>query len=272
MTFSLAELMVAAGSRVFDNDGEVLATGIGLLPRLAASVAMRSGNPELLMTDSQSFVLSSPNAVSGSKTHAGQANENWMGFSRVFDNVWSGARHALVGPSQIDRFGQSNISALGGSYDAPKVQLLGVRGFPGNSICHANSFFVPKHSRRVFVEGECDVVCSIGYNVDRLPRGYELSDIDIRQVITDLCVMDFKGPHFQPRVTSLHPGVTLEEVRDNTAFELAVMDGLSETSAPTAAQLSLMAELDPENLRAKQLKDNPPGIRAVSADSEQKES
>lgn len=260
--------MVSAASRVFDDDGEVLATGIGLLPRLAASVAMRSSNPDLLMTDSQSFVLSSPNPVSGLKTHAGQANENWMGFARIFDNVWSGARHALVGPSQIDRFGQSNISALGGSYDAPKVQLLGVRGFPGNSISHANSFFVPKHSRRVFVDGECDVVCSIGYNPDRLPKGYARSDIDVRQVITDLCVMDFKAEGFQPRVTSLHPGVTLEEVRDNTGFELAVIDNLSETPAPSAAQLSLMAELDPENLRAKQLKDNPPGVRAVSADGE----
>ena len=268
MTFSLAELMVSAASRVFDDDGEVLATGIGLLPRLAASVAMRSSNPDLLMTDSQSFVLSSPNPVSGLKTHAGQANENWMGFSRVFDNVWSGARHALVGPSQIDRFGQSNISALGGRYDAPKVQLLGVRGFPGNSISHANSFFVPKHSRRVFVEGECDVVCSIGYNPDRLPRGYAFSDIDVRQVITDLCVMDFKAEGCHPRVTSLHPGVTLEEVRDNTGFELAVIDHLSETPAPSSAQLSLMAELDPENLRAKQLKENPPGVRAVPADAE----
>ena len=45
MTFSLAELMVCAASRSFDNDGEVLATGIGLLPRLAASLAMRTTNP-----------------------------------------------------------------------------------------------------------------------------------------------------------------------------------------------------------------------------------
>ena len=46
MGFTLAELMVSAASRVFDNDGEVLATGIGLLPRLAASVAMRTSNPD----------------------------------------------------------------------------------------------------------------------------------------------------------------------------------------------------------------------------------
>ena len=271
MAFTLAELMVSAASRVFDNDGEVLATGIGLLPRLAASLAMRTSNPDLMMTDSQAFVLPSPNPVSGLNTHAGQANQNWMGFSRVFDNVWSGARHALVSPSQIDCFGQSNISALGGTYDAPKVQLLGVRGFPGNSIRHANSFFVPKHSRRVFVEGECDVVCSIGYNPDRLPTGYESSDIDIRQVITDLCVMDFQGPGFQARVRSLHSGVTLEEVRDNTGFELSVIDGLPATAAPTEAQLTIMCELDPENSRAKQLKDNPPGIRHTSDGPQNKE-
>lgn len=267
MSFTLAELMVCAASRTFENDGEVLATGIGLLPRLAASLAMRSCNTDLMMTDSQSYMLSSPNPVSGLESHAGQANENWMGFARIFDNVWSGRRHALVGPSQIDRFGQTNISALGGSYQQPKVQLLGVRGFPGNSISHANSFFVPKHSRRVFVEGECDVVCSIGYNPDRLPRGYRLSDVDIRRVITDLCVMDFGGPNYQMRVLSVHPGVTLDEVRDNTGFDLAVVDSLHDTAGPTDEQLQIIAELDPKNARARQLKDNPPGVRPAAEET-----
>ena len=267
MTFSLAELMVSAASRVFDDDGEVLATGIGLLPRLAASLAMKTSNPGMMMTDSQSFMLSSPNPVSGMSSHEGQANENWMGFARIFDNVWSGARHALVGPSQIDRFGQTNIAALGGTYEAPKVQLLGVRGFPGNSISHANSFFVPKHSKRVFIEGECDVVCSIGYNPDRLPKGMSLDDIDIRQVITDLCVMDFNGANRQMRVISLHPGVSIDEVRDNTAFDVAVSEQLTTTEAPTEAQLAVIAELDPLNFRAKQLKDNPPGVRAAGAEA-----
>ncbi len=263
MSFTLAELMVCAASRVFDRDGEVLATGIGLLPRLAASLAMRTTNPDLMMTDSQSFMLSSPNPVSGMADHSAQANENWMGFSRIFDNVWSGHRHALVGPSQIDRFGQTNISALGGSYQAPKVQLLGVRGFPGNSISHANSFFVPRHTTRTFVSGECDVVCSIGYNPERLPRGYQLGDIDIRQVVTDLCVMDFCGPDHQMRVVSLHPGVSLDEVLDNTGFELAVAEDLGVTPAPTEEQLAVIAELDPKDLRSRQLKGNPPGTRDV---------
>lgn len=259
--FTLAELMTVAASHAFDHDGEVLATGIGVLPRLAASLAMLTSNPDLMMTDSQSYVLSRPNPISGLVDHAGQANECWMGFSRIFDNVYSGKRHAMVGPSQIDRFGQANISSLGGTHQSPKVQLLGVRGFPGNSISHANSFFVPKHSTRVFVPGECDVVASVGYNPARLPRGYRLDEIDLRLVITDLCVMDFGGPDHQLRIVSLHPGVSEQEVRDNTGFELAIVDNVTTTAAPTAAQLAIMAELDPKNIRARQIKDNPPGTR-----------
>lgn len=260
--FSLAELMTVAAAEAFRHDGEVLATGIGLLPRLAASLAMRTFNRDLMMTDSEAFLLSEPNPVSGRTSHEGQAKETWMGFTRIFDNVWSGKRHALVGPSQIDRFGQTNISALGGTYHQPKVQMLGVRGFPGNSISHANSFFVPSHNRRVFVEGECDVVSSIGYNPARLPKGYCLQDIDIRLAITDLCVMDWQGPECTPRLVSLHPGVSVEEVQDNTSFSLHLPDQIPETPVPTVEQLAVIAQLDPANLRSKQLKDNPPGRRA----------
>ncbi|MEY3017140.1 MAG: hypothetical protein RL336_275 [Pseudomonadota bacterium] len=261
-TFSLAELMICAGAEAFRNDGEVLATGIGVLPRLAASLAMSTFNPDLMMTDSEAWMLSKPNPVSGRKAGDAQAQETWMGFSRIFDNVWSGKRHAMVGPSQVDVFGQANISALGGTYQQPKVQMLGVRGFPGNSISHANTFFIPSHNRRVFVEGECDVVASVGYNPARLPRGYQLSDIDIRQAITNLCVMDWRGEGFTPRVVSLHPGVSLEEVLDNTGFALGVADNITTTAAPTKEQLAIIATLDPANVRAYQLPDNPPGIRA----------
>ncbi|HAG97202.1 MAG: ketoacid CoA transferase [Pseudomonadales bacterium] len=259
--YSLAELMIAAAADAFRGDGEVLATGIGLLPRLAASLAMKTCNPDMMMTDSEAYLLSEPNPVSGRKSHAGQAQETWMGFSRIFDNVWSGKRHAMVGPSQIDRYGQTNISALGGTYQQPKVQMLGARGFPGNSISHANSFFVPAHSKRVFVEDECDVVCSVGYNPQRLPRGYTLDDIDIRLVITDLCVMDWNGPQHMLQLISLHPGISVEQVLDNTGFEVQVPAQVPTTAAPTPLQMEIIGQMDPLNLRARQLKDNPPGDR-----------
>ena len=260
--YTLAELMITAGAEAFRGNGEVLATGIGMIPRLAASVAMKTFNPDLMMTDSEAWILSEPNPVSGLKTHTGQKQESWMGFSRIFDNVWSGKRHAMVGPTQIDQFGQANISCLGADYAKPKVQMLGVRGFPGNSISHANSFFVPAHNKQVFVAGECDMVASIGYNPARLPRGYSLDDIDIRFVITDLCVLDWKGPNHQLRLVSLHPGISVQQVVDNTGFEIHVPATVPVTAAPTVEQLDIINQLDPKNARAAQIKDNPPGSRA----------
>lgn len=249
--FSLVDVCITAASECWRDQGEVLATGIGLIPRLAASLAMLSSNPKLLMTDSEAYVVSEPVPV-GPRNGYEPKYETWMGFSRIFDNVWSGDRHAMVGPSQVDRFGQANISCIG-DYSAPKVQMLGVRGFPGNSISHGNSFFVPNHSRRVFVEGEVDMVCSIGYNPARLPKGYSLNDIQIHRIITNLCVMDFGGPDRQVRVLTLHPGVTKVQVQENTGFELCLPADIPETPTPTEEQLQLLKRLDPHNIRTKAL-------------------
>ncbi len=255
--YTLADLLICAASEAFANDGEILATGIGVLPRIAASLAMKTANPDLMMTDSEAYLLVEPNPLGNRSSNFVQQNESWMGFSRIFDNVWGGHRHAMIGPTQVDCYGQANISAIGDDYTSPKVQMLGVRGLPGNSISHANSFFIPKHTKQVFVAGECDVVCSIGYNIKRLPKGYTMDEIDIRLVVTNLCVMDWHGPNHSLRVVSLHPGVTFEEVQENTSFTLAKVDSIPTTSPPTPEQLECITKIDPHNLRAKQLKENP---------------
>lgn len=259
--YSLAELCIVAAAQAFSDEGEILATGIGVIPRLAASLAMKTSNTDLMMTDSEAYLLSEPNPLGERGKDFVQRNETWMGFSRIFDNVWSGKRHAMLGPTQIDKFGQSNTSALGGTYEQPKVMMLGARGFPGNSISHPNSFFVPSHNTRVFMQGECDFVSSIGYNPARLPKGHSLDDIDIRLIVTDLCVMDFGGPDHQIRLVSLHPGITAQQVQDNTAYAIHVPDNVPTTVAPTRDQLEIIAALDPHNQRAGQIKDNPPGDR-----------
>lgn len=260
--YTLAELCIVAASKAFADEGEVLGTGIGVVPRLAASLAMKTTNPDLMMTDSEAWMLSEPNPVGARPADFVPATESWMGFSRIFDNVWSGRRHAMLGPTQIDKYGQSNTSALGGTYDKPKVMMLGARGFPGNSISHPNSFFVPGHNTRVFMEGECDFVSSIGYNPARLPKGHKLDDVDIRLVITDLCVMDFGGPDHQIRLVSLHPGISAERVQENTGYPVHIPDDVPTTEVPTQVQLDIIATLDPHNLRAQQIKDNPVGDRS----------
>ncbi len=129
--------------------------------------------------------------------------------------------------------------------------MLGVRGFPDNSIYHASTYFIQSHNRRIFVSGECDYVCSIGYNPERLPRGYSFDDIDLRQIVTDLCVMDCGGENKAIRVRSLHDGVSLEQVRGNAGFDIAVLEVVEKTLGPLEAQMALIREIDPYNLRYK---------------------
>src|SRR5699024_6970799 len=107
------------------------------------------------------------------------------------------------------------------------------------------------HNRRVFVEGEADMVCSAGYNADRLARGWSLDElVDIRLVVTNLCTLDFGGPEHQMRLRSLHPGVSAEDVQAATGFPVVIPDDVVPTPDPTADELELLVRLDPHNLRA----------------------
>jgi glutaconate CoA-transferase, subunit B len=96
----------------------------------------------------------------------------------------------------------------------------------------------------------------------RLPKGHSLDDIDIRLVITNLCVMDFGGPDHQIQLVSLHPGVTAEEVQQNTGYPVHIPAEVPTTEAPTQEQLDIIMALDPHNQRAHQILDNPPGNRS----------
>lgn len=257
---TLAELLITACADVWRDDPEWLATGITPIPRLGASLAKLTFNPRLMITDAENMLLEVPAPI-GPRDRTPTV-EGWAPYARTFDNLWGGRRHALVAPVQIDRFGQTNISVIG-DHKAPKSALLGARGFPGNSISHHNSYFVPQHNRRAFVEGEVDFVCSAGYNPARWFDGRKPHRLELRRIVTNLCVMDFGGPDHAIRLLSLHPGVPVEEVRDNTGFDIVVPDGaVAETALPSAEALAVIARLDPHNIRATLLKGNPPAVRA----------
>lgn len=257
-SITLAEMLIVAASEAFRGNGEVIVSGIGIIPRLAAGLAKRTHTPELLMTDSEAYLVEDPVPI-GPRDYDARKPAGYLPFSRYFDAaVWPGRRHAMVTPTQIDKFGQMNLSYLGGTYDKPKVQMLGVRGFPGNTIYHINSMFIPAHSKRVFVEGEVDMVSSVGYNPARRIEGANYSGVDLRVILTNLCLMDFGGPDHAIRLRALHPGVTVDQVKEATGFPLIIGDDVVETPAPTAEQLAIIAELDPHNLRATVIKDNPP--------------
>ncbi len=264
MTYTLAELCITAAAEAWRGNGEVLASGIGLIPRLAASLAKETFEPALMMTDGEAYLVEEPVPVGKRGAYVPKV-EGWMTYARVFDVVYRGHRHAMTGPVQVDRFGQQNISVVG-DYAKPKAALLGVRGIPGNTINHINSMFVPNHSTRVFVSGEVDMVSGVGYNPARLAGGRSGRFVDLRLIVTDLAVLDFGGKDHAIRVRHLHPGVSFDQVQAATGFPLEGRETATETPAPTAEQLRLIREvLDPHNVRATVFKENPPGDRREAA-------
>ncbi len=237
----------------------MLATGIGLVPRLAASVAKLTFNPALLMTDAEAYLVAEPVPV-GPRNGYQPVVEGWMPFSRMFDLLWGGRRHAMVGPVQIDRYGQSNISIVG-DYAKPKAAMLGVRGFPGNSINHANSMFVPNHTTRSFVAGEVDMVGGVGYNPKRWPDGRKPRGFDIRLIVTELARAGFHGAGLSDERSFAASGCDVR--RGAGQHRLSPCTGRTRSQsrrAPSAQALQLIRErLDPHNLRADVFKEQSAG-------------
>ena len=242
-SISLAEICISAASKAWKDDGEILATGIGLIPRIAAGLAKLTQNPDLMMTDGETYLISEP-APMGKRDVSYDQVEGYMSYSRVFDNLWGGKRHAMVTPTQIDCFGQTNISTIG-EYTSPKVQLLGVRGFPGNFINHKNSIFIPNHSVKTFVNGEVDMVSGMGYKNKQLSNG----KFEIKVVVTNLGVFDFNGTDNSMQLLSLHPGASVDDVKLNTGFEISISSETI-TPMPSEEELILIREvLDPKGIR-----------------------
>jgi acyl CoA:acetate/3-ketoacid CoA transferase beta subunit len=240
-----AEVCVVACAEAWRGDGEILASPMGVVPTLGARLARATFEPDLLVTDGEAMLVANDLPV-GPGEHQ-KVVEAWLPFRHVFDLVWSGRRHVMMGATQLDRFGNQNISCIG-DWRKPKVQLLGVRGSPGNTVNHATSYFVPKHTPRVFVE-RVDMVSGIGTRAAaEHPEARRFHDL--RFVVTDLAVLDFGGAGGTLRLRSTHPGVTVEEVLAATGFDLEVPDDVPETRAPTGQELSLLRDvLDRRGLR-----------------------
>ena len=157
-----------------------------------------------------------------------------------------------MGANQIDRHGNQNLSAFG-PLQHPTRQMFGVRGAPGNTINHPTSYWVPRHSARVFCE-TVDVVSGIGYDkVD--PDNPAFDDLDIRRVVTNLGVFDFGGPDHTMRALSLHPGVDVDEVAENTSFEVAGLAEAPPTRPPSETELGIIRDvLDPKGVRDREVR------------------
>ena len=251
VTVTRAEVCAIAVAEAFRGDGERLANPIGTIPMIGGRLARESFEPHLVMTDGYAMFAANPMPPGAPETDA--VVESWNPYPQMFSVLWNGRRHVMMGATQVDRFGNQNIACIG-DWRQPKSQLLGLRGAPGNTINHPTSYWVPNHGTRVFVE-KVDVVSGVGY--DRAAAlGEQASRFhEIRRVVSNLGVFDFETPDHSMRLRSVHPGVELDEIVGNTAFELVIPEDLDESRLPTDEELRLIREVfDPTDLRAKEIR------------------
>lgn len=239
-----ADHCAVAVAECFRGDGEILANPIGIIPMIGGRLARASFAPDLMGTDGEAALVDLHGDV-----------EACNPYRRMFDVVWSGRRHVMMGATQVDRYGNQNIAALGADPHRPTVQLLGVRGAPGNTINDTTSYWVGKQGPRVFVEA-VDVVCGIGWD-----RAAELGPTaarfhEIRRVVSDLGVFDFETDDHRMRLRELHPGATVEQVVAATGFDLVIPDDVPTSRPPTPDELALLDTLiDPAGTRFREVPD-----------------
>ncbi|HET7523283.1 MAG TPA: CoA-transferase [Acidimicrobiales bacterium] len=247
-----AEVCIVALAECFRGDGEIVANPIGTIPMISGRLARASFEPGLMATDGEAALVAGDEAFAWP---AGKVVEYYNPYRSMFDVVWSGKRHVIMGASQIDPYGNQNFAAIGSDYRAPKTQLIGFRGAPGNTVNHATSYWVSAHSPRVFVE-KVDVVTGVGWDRAAAAGRGAMEFFDLRRVVSNLAVMDFGGPDHRMRLVSVHPGVTVQEVVDATGFELAMSPQIGESRLPTAEELRLIREvIDPDGLRRTEIPD-----------------
>lgn len=244
-----ADVCAAAVADAFADDGEIFGSPMGIMPMLGVRLCRLTSNPDLVISDGEALFLGGTPPLFAK----GDVVEGWIPFRRVFDVVAYGKRHVMMGATQVDRHGNQNISAIG-DFARPKRQLLGSRGAPGNTVNNRTSYWVPRHSPRVFVEA-VDVVSGVGPQRAKEAGPAAAKFNDIHRIVSNLGVLDVNGPGDTVRLLSVHPGVTVDEVQEATGFELALPDGdVPTTREPSAGELMLIREmLDPKGLRFKEV-------------------
>ncbi|MFZ3556834.1 MULTISPECIES: CoA-transferase subunit beta [unclassified Streptomyces] len=242
---SRAEYCVIACADAWRGNGEVLASPMGgMVPVFASRLAKRTFSPELMLTDGEAMLV----GLDGQR-------EGWLPYRQHLALTTGGKRHIMMGASQLDRFGNMNISCIG-DWSRPDRQLIGVRGAPVNTLNNAVSYWVAKHSPRVFVE-KVDMISGVGYDSAAAAGPSATRYHRIPRVVTNLAVLDFDTADHAMRLVSVHPGVTVAEVQEATGFALVLPEGgeVPTTREPTAEELRLIREvIDPDTKRDREVK------------------
>jgi glutaconate CoA-transferase subunit B len=244
--YSADDMMTVAASRALAGHRACF-VGIGL-PSVAANLARRTVNPGLVLIYESGTIGARPTRppLSIGDGELAETADTVVSVPEMF-NYWLQPGRVdvgFLGGAQLDRYANINTTVVGTDYHRPKVRLPGAGGAPEIAASCGEVFIVLRQSRRTFVP-RVDFRTSVGFGDgpgDRARLG--LPGRGPMLVITDLGILTPDGTTCELTLRSLHPGVTVEQAREATGWELAVASDLAQTEPPTAEELTALRRLE----------------------------
>jgi len=242
--YSTHEMMITAAARML-RDAEVVFVGIGL-PNLAVNLARRTHCPNLILIYESGAIgarpdrlprsIGDPALVTGALGVCSMPEVFQYYLQRGLIDV------GFLGGAQIDRYGNLNTTVIG-DYAQPRTRLPGAGGASEIAALARRVLIVMPHQRRSFVE-RVDFVTSAGF----LTGGDARAKLKVHgggpeAVITDLGVLRFAADSHEMELVSLHPGVTLDQIRESTGWPLRLAGELAQTAPPSAGELRVLREI-----------------------------
>ncbi|WP_029074089.1 3-oxoadipate--succinyl-CoA transferase [Kaistia adipata] len=247
--YTAAEILAILSARQL-KDGQVVFAGVGT-PLLAATLAQRLRCPGLTILFEGgvvgAFVEPGKLPPSTNDQRCTKRANMVLGSADVLLLLQRGyVDIGFMGGAQIDQFGNLNSSFIGDPA-APKTRLPGTGG--GNDISSLTNMIVAmKHEKRRFVE-KVDFITSPGFirgGTSRAESGLPAGGMF--RVITELAIFGFDEKTRRMKVLALNPGVSRENVQDNTGFDLVFDEQIAITEPPTEHELETLRSIDPERM------------------------
>jgi len=229
-TYTSEEMMTIAAARRFRNHATCF-VGVGL-PSTAACLARLLYAPDAILVYESGAIGSKPQVspLSIADPDLAETAAVITSVTEIFGQWLQGGRIDIgfLGAAQIDRFGNINSTVIG-DYDRPKVRMPGAGGAPFITANAKEIVVIVRHRPRAFV-------ARLDFLTTAHCKGRTI-------VITDLGILEGDSATGELVLTSIHPGVTMDQIREATAWPLRVTDAIKQTDAPTAVEISAIRDL-----------------------------
>ncbi len=252
MNYEANEIMTIEAARRLKN-GTVCFVGIGM-PSAAANLARLTHAPEVVLIYESGTIGAKPDILplSIGDGELAEHADTVVSIPEIFRYWLQGGRVdvGFLGAAQIDKFGNINTTVIGGDYAKPKVRLPGAGGAPEIASNAKEVWIIIKQTRRSFVP-KLDFMTSVGH----LDGGESRARSGARgagptAVITDLGVLAPDPVTRELTLVAIHPGITVEQAKASTGWDLKVAGTVVNTMPPTQDELETLRDLQSRTARA----------------------